>query len=658
MGTNIQRNNHEEIYKNHLTNVAGIRFTSRECDIMSCIVNTRGEKKIASICSISPKTVSVHIYNIMNKLQCNSREQIVDFIEMSGKIRLFREYYSHLLARHYFNVSLIKISKLIPKNSILYIDARALLENPQLDHAITKDLAQAGIKVLKDHKNIEETIDVSKMKKEKYYEDLLLLLDDIYRSSKLSAIISEFKTNLLSTEELSIGPIIALSDDSKRQIFTHKKHYTILAAIIIAIATAIYTSTSDKYILDQTSIENAIKDLESFVEISKTNNFTANNMDKETLSKNQSLIKKVESLSNCRNMKSTQEYLAKAEMSPEFILSYMHGLQALASYYMYHQHDGSKAEEVLLHAKYIAENYVSKLNKVRVDFDKLAPEEILSEMQIIKHLPQMYTRVIYSLGRTSIYTKKFDDGKKYFKISKYLGKKLGIFEGHLSDTAGLLAIEIKKDVDVTKAEEEVIRLRKLIASFEEVRRDDNQYILDYNPNLQVQQIVIPTESRYSITYYYNNILKIYSHLILVDKEENILKEDLKLANISIEADQASKSGASRQRAYFYNSLATCVLSLFDRGYRKTFTSKTAAKIANSEYIDDLDVALKLYELAKAASREADYTKADAYDGAIKVLERKMQTYSPEETEKEEIIEKIREYEEHRNLLNKALFRNG
>ena len=35
----------EEVYNEHLQNIAGIKFTFREVDIIACILHNRGEKK-------------------------------------------------------------------------------------------------------------------------------------------------------------------------------------------------------------------------------------------------------------------------------------------------------------------------------------------------------------------------------------------------------------------------------------------------------------------------------------------------------------------------------------------------------------------------------------------------------------------------------------
>jgi len=77
-----------ELYDSYLNNIKDINFTHREIDIIACVLHNRGEKKTASLLSISPRTVSAHIHNVMLKLGCNSREHLIDFIEKSGKLLL------------------------------------------------------------------------------------------------------------------------------------------------------------------------------------------------------------------------------------------------------------------------------------------------------------------------------------------------------------------------------------------------------------------------------------------------------------------------------------------------------------------------------------------------------------------------------------------
>jgi len=107
-----------ELYTKHLSSMLGISFTIREIDIISTIVNHRGEKKIAALLSISPRTVSTHVHNIMLKLGKNSKEHIIDFIEQSGELLAVNRYYRCLLVQAAFEKMLIKIGKTINRIKI------------------------------------------------------------------------------------------------------------------------------------------------------------------------------------------------------------------------------------------------------------------------------------------------------------------------------------------------------------------------------------------------------------------------------------------------------------------------------------------------------------------------------------------------------------
>ena len=121
-----------DLYNKYLSEINGIKFTSREIDIISCVLNNRGNKKISAILSISHRTVDSHTYNIISKLSKNSREGIIDFIEKSGKLSYVRKYYFYLVIESAFEKSLIQISKTINKDVIIYsIDNMNLSEKSE-----------------------------------------------------------------------------------------------------------------------------------------------------------------------------------------------------------------------------------------------------------------------------------------------------------------------------------------------------------------------------------------------------------------------------------------------------------------------------------------------------------------------------------------------
>ncbi len=73
--------------------IGGINFTSREIDVLSCILNNRGNKKIASLLKVSYKTIEVHNKNIMTKIGCNSKDSIIDFIYGCKAYEILQEHY-------------------------------------------------------------------------------------------------------------------------------------------------------------------------------------------------------------------------------------------------------------------------------------------------------------------------------------------------------------------------------------------------------------------------------------------------------------------------------------------------------------------------------------------------------------------------------------
>ena len=130
--------------------IGNIYFTTREIDIIACILGGRSSKKIASFLSISPNTVSIHIRNIMLRLGCNSRERIIDFIEKSDKFTLIKKHYANLLIKTSFELELKKISTLMPEKGINCINFYYTCKKTRQPFIIQleKHLGLAGIKTV------------------------------------------------------------------------------------------------------------------------------------------------------------------------------------------------------------------------------------------------------------------------------------------------------------------------------------------------------------------------------------------------------------------------------------------------------------------------------------------------------------------------------
>lgn len=101
-----------DLYTNYLSKIREIHFTPREIDVIACLLNGRRPAMIARLLtdatprSITPKTITDHIANIKNKIECNAIEEIISFIEGSDRVLFLRKYYETLQILAFFRKSL------------------------------------------------------------------------------------------------------------------------------------------------------------------------------------------------------------------------------------------------------------------------------------------------------------------------------------------------------------------------------------------------------------------------------------------------------------------------------------------------------------------------------------------------------------------------
>jgi tetratricopeptide (TPR) repeat protein/DNA-binding CsgD family transcriptional regulator len=104
-----------EFYEAHLRTINTVKFRRREIDIVAFMLHGRSGKKTAAFLSLSPKTIENYTHNIMLRLECNSREAIIDFVEKSGQVKNIQKYYSILLAQDYFESKLKQLDMALSK---------------------------------------------------------------------------------------------------------------------------------------------------------------------------------------------------------------------------------------------------------------------------------------------------------------------------------------------------------------------------------------------------------------------------------------------------------------------------------------------------------------------------------------------------------------
>lgn len=132
----------------HLKTIAHVQFTRREIDVLSCMVSGRPTKAIACLLNIAPKTVETHIHNLMLKIDCNSREGIINFVEKAGKFFLLRYHFESLHLQSLFEKKLHDALSAVDKQNI----AKKILiygyqEHEKLIISLKKYLGKSRIEV-------------------------------------------------------------------------------------------------------------------------------------------------------------------------------------------------------------------------------------------------------------------------------------------------------------------------------------------------------------------------------------------------------------------------------------------------------------------------------------------------------------------------------
>jgi DNA-binding CsgD family transcriptional regulator len=308
--------------------IKNLTFTFREIDVIACIMHNRGEKKIASLLLVSPRTISAHVYNIMGKLGFSSKDQIIDFIETSDKINIIKEYYLHLLVKSSFEQKLIKIASQVnrAKLDFYYNKNDKINISEPLYQSLKKHLQLANIFLHEANTtdlNDKLVIDLNDITEQNYYNDLLQIISKIINSNLVVEILKEFHEGYKLTQDIYEGKTnhLAISNniESKPRLF--KKKFFIIFLVLCLITTLIF---SFKHFLLPEKAENnsseIIKALGDFVEALKNEQFTADNIySPNKQSHNHNIIKKVEKLLEYKNSKKVQEYFKKTEMSSEFL---------------------------------------------------------------------------------------------------------------------------------------------------------------------------------------------------------------------------------------------------------------------------------------------------------------------------------------------------
>jgi DNA-binding CsgD family transcriptional regulator/Tfp pilus assembly protein PilF len=220
----IKEGNSVSITLKNTTTINSINFTCREIDVIACILGGRSPKKIASFLSIAPRTVEIHIRNIMLKIGCNSRESIIDFIEKSNTLEKFKKHYLSLLVNLAFIKELKKISVSAKEKNI---NCLIFHYKTQKTKGVINDLEDhlrlIGIKVIskiweKDKTNtfIDSNIKTGQSNYVIYFIDneFIERLQGI--ENKIIEEVQDLKYNF---KDISIPIFLSLDDDNTKKLY-------------------------------------------------------------------------------------------------------------------------------------------------------------------------------------------------------------------------------------------------------------------------------------------------------------------------------------------------------------------------------------------------------------------------------------------------------
>jgi DNA-binding CsgD family transcriptional regulator len=687
-----------------LQSIKDKNFTIREIDIIACLVNNRGEKKIAALLSISPRTVSAHVRNIMQKLACNSREGIIDFIEKSGKLNLLKSHYNILLINATFQGYLVKIGKLYNRNERnieitskddIKIDQIPILQelkkhlklanvNLTMSQAMAKSTDKTlNLNIFIDHpaKKIQLIFDKNKELKSidfrnrsNYYFSVLELLKTIIDRTELRTLSEEFKNDyeaIYHSNAQSVSATAKSEQLSEQKIPIITRHYIVRTLSVITcfiIFTLFYPHINDNGPNSKTKDIGTKTNLELEQKIDHIlKEFSANNTNKEFLQKNQGWIKNVQHIVDNIIFRKMDDPSHSSLILPNELTDSLYIIHALASYYLYNEHDGVKARQILEYSKNFAEEYIISRSKEKFNFAQLSNEETYTELSLIKGLPEIYTKIIYLLGRTYIYTqdKAFkDQAMRYFALSKYLGNKLGLFEGYLSVRSGIAQIEGNKAIALINEDNQEAerKLHKVIKVYKKLKDDCNRYILEYNRFHIKPKFIIPKEDSfnrlecgYKISGYYGYLLLISNAKALQEKYlDEILNQFIEINDFLASPNQVSYT-TDKKFAQIAIVLGNILLIAYDKKLDFSLLKQDIIKILNLRLGNDLNIIEQVFELANNKSRSTEFTKADSCEGLIQVYKRELQSNISHHKE-QYLHDKIKELTIQRDTINSSLNR--
>jgi len=215
---------------------------------------------VASLLSISPKTVEAHTRNIMLKLGCNSRESIIDFVEKAGCFLELRKRYQILVTRGHFEQYLRRLSSFTSQKdcTCLVIDKRECIDDASIQQ-LKSHLELLGIKVLSTDGPCDYALYIGTHlsadptpgfffwdgAQDTYYFSFFEGIKKIFPETSVETICAEFQQEyelaygapeqITSGEQVTPLPLMPVQEDAKEKL-KEKEPYLVISTILFILA--------------------------------------------------------------------------------------------------------------------------------------------------------------------------------------------------------------------------------------------------------------------------------------------------------------------------------------------------------------------------------------------------------------------------------------
>lgn len=393
------------------------------------------------------------------------------------------------------------------------------------------------------YKQFDNIIKINFEEEKEYYLDFLKMLNLLTRviDIDISKYIKELSNIIYNIEDDAAKvPKHVLLDEIKnyvKQLFYNKIGSWIrkpqnIFTLVVLFSTIIswffiYTPGNPKAeISTEKKIEKIAKEITTLAE----SGFSADNAEQKNRKRNYEKFKEAEDIEReIDNNKDLQAYFHGKEIKITDLLNYVYILLSLSNHYTYNFNDGVKIQEArqkLEQAKELLENYVTYSMRIGTNFKHLkSMQEKYNELRRYESMPEMYTRVVYTLGRILYFFLDKSNqnlAEEYLELSGFIGGKTKIFEGYLSNRSGLGVIMRHKaelhlqNRQYDKAREE---LNNVISLYETLMNDNNAYKKDYRTRNASKEIK-PAEDVFNKTISMEQIVKCYKSLVKATNDQN------------------------------------------------------------------------------------------------------------------------------------------